>query len=350
MELPETLADFERLAAERLDPGPHGYFAGGAGDELTLRASEEAWRQIQIRPRVLVDVSERDPSTSLLGVERRHPLIVAPMAFHRLVHPEAEPETARGASATGTPFCLSTLATTSPAELAAAVPDAPRWFQLYVFKDRGVTTGLVESAAENGFEALVVTVDLPIQGRRERDLRNAFRIDASVPSVGGRSGMSLPEMVEQFDASLTWADLERLANDSRLPVVVKGILGPEDARRAVAAGAAGLVVSNHGGRQLDTVAASADALPRVAEEVGDETDVIVDGGIRRGTDVLKAMALGAKAVMVGRPAIWGLAVGGADGVRRTLEVLLTELDIALALAGTPVAAELDATSVERTYG
>jgi 4-hydroxymandelate oxidase len=230
------------------------------------------------------------------------------------------------------------------------VPDAPRWFQLYVFKDRGVTNGLVESAAENGFEALVVTVDLPVQGRRERDLRNAFRIDASVPSVGGRSGMSLPEMVEQFDASLTWADLERLANDSRLPVVVKGILGPEDARRAVAAGAAGLVVSNHGGRQLDTVAASADALPRVAEEVGDETDVIVDGGIRRGTDVLKAMALGAKAVMVGRPAIWGLAVGGADGVRRTLEVLLAELDIALALAGTPVAAELDATSVERTYG
>jgi len=350
VELPQTLADFERLAAERLDPGPHGYFAGGAGDELTMMASEEAWRRLQIRPRVLVDVSERDPSTTVLGVERPHPLIVAPMAFHRLVHPEAEPVTARGAAATGTPFCLSTLATTSPAELAAAVPDAPRWFQLYVFKDRGVTNGLVESATESGFEALVVTVDLPIQGRRERDLRNAFRIDASVPSVGGRSGMSLPEMVEQFDASLAWDDVERLADDSRLPVLVKGILTPEDARRAQAAGVAGVVVSNHGGRQLDTVPASADVLPRVAEEVGDELDVIVDGGIRRGTDILKAMALGARAVMIGRPAIWGLAVGGADGVRHTLEILLGELDVALALAGTPVAANLDATSVERPYG
>jgi 4-hydroxymandelate oxidase len=350
VELPETLADFERLAAERLDAGPHGYFAGGAADELTMRASEEAWRRIQIRPRVLVDVSERDPSTTLLGERRPHPLIVAPMAFHRLVHPEAEPETARGAAATATPFCLSTLATTSPADLAAAVPDVPRWFQLYVFKDRGVTSGLVEAAADSGFEALVVTVDLPVQGRRERDLRNAFRIDASVPSVGGRSGLSLPEMVEQFDASLTWDDLGRLADESRLPVIVKGVLTPEDARRAVAAGAAGVVVSNHGGRQLDTVAAGAEALPDVAEEVGDEVDLIVDGGIRRGTDVLKAMALGARAVMVGRPAIWGLAVGGAEGVRRVLEVLLAELDVALALTGTPVAAELDATSVQRPYG
>jgi isopentenyl diphosphate isomerase/L-lactate dehydrogenase-like FMN-dependent dehydrogenase len=347
VQLPETLADFERLAAERLEPGPHGYFAGGAGDELTLRASEEAWRRIAIRPRVLVDVSERDPSTSVLGVRRPHPLLVAPMAFHRLVHPEAEAETARGAAATGTPFCLSTLATTSPAELATAVPDAPRWFQLYVFKDRGVTSDLVEAAAEHGYEALVLTVDLPVQGRRERDLRAAFRIDASVPSVGGRAGMSLPEMVEQFDASLTWDDLERLAGESRLPLLVKGVLTPEDARRAEASGAAAVVVSNHGGRQLDTVAATADALPAVVEEIGEEVDVIVDGGIRRGTDVLKALALGARAVMVGRPVIWGLAVGGADGVRRVLEVLLAELDVALALAGTPVAAELDASSVGR---
>jgi 4-hydroxymandelate oxidase len=347
VELPETLADFERLAAERVEPGPHGYFAGGAADEHTLRASEEAWQRITIRPRVLVDVSERDPATTLLGVRRPHPLIVAPMAFHRLVHSGAEPETARGASAAGAPFCLSTLATTSPAELATAVPEAPRWFQLYVFKDRGVTADLVQSAVEHGYEAIVVTVDLPVQGRRERDLRAAFRIDASVPSVGGRAGMSLPEMVEQFDASLTWDDLERLADESRLPLLVKGILTPEDARRVVASGAAGVVVSNHGGRQLDTVAATAEVLPRVVDEVGGELDVIVDGGIRRGTDVLKALALGARAVMVGRPVIWGLAVAGADGVRRVLEVLLAELDIALALAGTPMAAELDASSVER---
>ena len=350
MELPETLAEFESLAGERLDPGPYGYFAGGAADELSLRGNEEAWRRIAIRPRVLVDVAERDPSTTLLGVRRPHPLIVAPMAFHRLVHPSAEPETARGAAPTGTPFCLSTLATTSPAELAGAVPEALRWFQLYVFKDRGVTSDLVEAAAEHGYEALVLTVDLPVQGRRERDLRAAFRVEASVPSVGGRAGMSLPEMVAQFDASLTWDDLESLVDESRLPVLIKGILTRDDARRAAASGAAGVVVSNHGGRQLDTVAAGAQALPPVVEEVGAELDVIVDGGIRRGTDVLKALALGARAVMVGRPVIWGLAVAGADGVRRTLEVLLAELDVALALAGTPVAAELDATSVGRPYG
>ena len=346
MELPQTLVELERLAAERLEPGPYGYFAGGAADELTLEANVQAWRRISIRPRVLVDVSDRDLSTTLLGVRRPHPLIVAPMAFHRLVHPEAEPETARGAAAARTPFCLSTLATTSPADLAAAVPEAPRWFQLYVFKDRGVTSGLVAAAAEHGYEALVLTVDLPVQGRRERDLRAAFRIDASVPSVGGRAGMSLPEMVEQFDPTLTWDDLESLADESSVPVLVKGILTAEDARRALESGVAGVVVSNHGGRQLDTVAAGANALPAVVDELGGELDVLVDGGIRRGTDVLKAMALGARAVMVGRPAIWGLAVGGAEGVRHVLEILLAELDVALALAGTPVASELDSARLE----
>ena len=350
MELPNTLAEFARLAEERLDPGAYGYFAGGAADELTLRASEEAWRRITIRPRVLVDVSERDPSTTVLGILRRHPLIVAPMAFHRLVHGDAEPETARGAADATAPFCLSTLATTSPVELAKAVPEAPRWLQLYVFRDRSMTSRLLEAATDHGYEAIVLTVDLPVQGRRERDLRAAFRIDASVPSVGGHTGMSLPEMVKQFDPSLTWEDLERLVDESPLPVLVKGILTPEDARRAAASGAAGVVVSNHGGRQLDTVRATADALPHVVDEIGGELDVLVDGGVRRGTDVLKALALGARAVMVGRPVIWGLAVAGADGVRRVLEILLAELDIALALAGTPAASALDATSVERPYG
>jgi 4-hydroxymandelate oxidase len=346
VELPQTLAELEQLAAERLGPGPHGYFAGGAADELTLRDSESAWRRIAVLPRVLVDVSERDPSTTVLGVRRPHPLVVAPTAFHRLVHPEAECETARGAAATATPFCLSTLATTSPTELATAVPDAPRWFQLYVLKDRGASAELVAAAAEYGYEALVLTVDLPVQGRRERDLRAAFRIDASVPSVGGRAGLTLDEMVAQFDPSLTWDDLEQLVGESDLPVLVKGILAADDARRAAAAGAAGVVVSNHGGRQLDTAPATARALPAVVEEVGAELDVLVDGGIRRGTDVLKALALGARAVMVGRPVIWGLAVGGADGVRHVLATLLAELDIALALAGTPVAEELDASSVQ----
>jgi 4-hydroxymandelate oxidase len=342
--LPAALADFERLAAERLGPGPHGYFAGGAADELTLTENVAAWRRIQVRPRVLVDVSARDPSTVLLARERPHPLVVAPMAFQRLAHEEGEAGAARGAAAASAPFCLSTLATTAPADLPK---EGTRWFQLYVFKDRGATRELVEGAAEHGFEALVLTVDLPVFGHRERDLRSRFTVSERVPSLGGRSGMSLAEIGELLDPSLSWRDLERFVHESRLPVLVKGVLRADDAHRALDSGAAGVIVSNHGGRQLDTAPATADALPAVAEEVGGEVDVLVDGGVRRGTDVLKALALGARAVMVGRPAVWGLAVGGADGVRRVLELLLGELDAALALAGTPVAGRLDPSSVER---
>jgi 4-hydroxymandelate oxidase len=350
VDLPHTLAEFEALAAERLEPGPLGYFAGGAADELTLRGNVDAWRRIGIRPRVLVDVSRRDCSTTLLGAPRPHPLVIAPTAFHRLAHPQGEAETARGAAAAGVPFCLSTFANTSPAELAESVPESTRWFQLYVFKDRGVTSEIVATVAELGYEAIVVTVDLPVFGRRERDLRSAFTVDASIPSLRGEVGLTLANVGEEIDQSLSWADVERLAGESTLPVLVKGVLAPEDARLAAASGAAGVVVSNHGGRQLDTVAATADALPAIVEEVGTELDVLVDGGIRRGTDVLKAMALGARAVLIGRPVLWGLAVAGADGVRRVLEILLEELDTALALAGTPVAAALDASAIERPYG
>jgi 4-hydroxymandelate oxidase len=266
------------------------------------------------------------------------------MAFQRLAHPEAEVAAARGAAAAGAPYCLSTFATTPPAELGEGV----RWFQLYVFKDRGITGALVDQAAEHGFEALVLTVDLPVFGHRERDRRTGFTVDECVPSLGHRSGVSLAEIGDLLDPSLAWSDLERLADASPLPVLVKGVLRADDARRAVEAGAAGVVVSNHGGRQLDTVPATAEALPAIADEVGGELDVLVDGGIRRGTDVLKALALGARAVLVGRPVIWGLAAGGAEGVHRVLEMLLAELDAALALAGTPAAAEVDATAVEPT--
>jgi isopentenyl diphosphate isomerase/L-lactate dehydrogenase-like FMN-dependent dehydrogenase len=348
--LPLTIADFEARAAETLDPGPLGYYAGGAGDEITLRDNVEAWRRLALRPRVMVDVSARDPGVTLLGRPRPHPLVVAPMAFHRLACVDGEAATARAALATGTPFSLSTLATTTIPELAGAVPEADRWFQLYVLRDRGITRELVDSAVEHGYEALIVTVDFPEVGTRERDLRTGFTVGdvTAVPNVrDAGAALNLLEISEQIDSSLTWRDIERFAAESGLPVVVKGVLRPDDARHAAESGAAAVVVSNHGGRQLDTVLSGADALPAVVDEVGDEIDVLVDGGIRRGTDVVKALALGARAVLVGRPILWGLAVGGEAGARTVLEILLGELDVALALTGAPVAADLDPSWVQR---
>jgi len=335
-----------------LPPGPHGYYAGGAGDEVTLRDNVAAWQRLALRPRVMVDCAERDPSTTVLGRWRSHPLIVAPTAFHTLATPEGETATARGAAATHTPFCLSTLSTTGVVDLATRAPEATRWFQLYVFKDRAVTREMVAAAVEHGYEALVLTVDLPVFGTRERDMRSGFVLDeaAAIPNLGAagaRGALSLPELGALLDQSLTWDDVGRFAADSGLPVLVKGVLTSEDARRAIDSGAAGIVVSNHGGRQLDTVLSGADALPAVVDEAGDELDVLVDGGIRRGTDVVKALALGARAVLIGRPVLWGLAVGGEEGVRRVLELMLTDLDTALTLAGAPRAAELDRTWVQR---
>ena len=346
MTLPLTLADFERAAAEVLEAGPLGYYAGGAADELTLRDNEAAWRRIAVRPRVLVDVAQRDLRTTVLGREHPHPVFVAPTAFHRLAHDEGEQATARGAAAAEALYCVSSLATATPADIAAAAPEGRRWFQLYVFKDRGVSQALVEAAVENGYEAIVVTADLPVLGVRERELRSGYAIDAAelIPDVHSGS-LPLTDIGLLIDPSLTWADVERFAAGCGLPVLVKGILTADDARLAAQHGAAGVVVSNHGGRQLDTVLSGADALPEVVDAVGDRLDVLVDGGIRRGTDVLKALALGARAVMVGRPVVWGLAVGGADGVRAMLELVRDEFDVALALAGVPRAADLDGTSI-----
>src|SRR5436190_12967809 len=345
MELPRTIADLEARAAELLEEGPHGYYAGGAGDELTLRDNVEAWRRIAIRPRVLVDVSERDPGTTVLGRKRPHPVFAAPTAYHRLAHPDGEEATARAAAAAGAVFCLSSLATAGPAEIAAAAPSGRRWLQLYVFRDRGVSDELLRAAVEHGYEAIVVTVDLPVLGIRERDVRTQYAVpDAlaapSVGAMGRRGAFSMLEIGELIDPSLTWEDIARFAERSDLPVLVKGVMTPEDGRLAAEHGAAGVVVSNHGGRQLDTVPAGADAVGPVADAVGDRIDVLVDGGIRRGTDVLKALALGARAVMVGRPLIWGLAVGGEAGVRAVLDGLVAEFDVALALAGVPHASGL----------
>lgn len=298
-----------------------------------------------------MDVSDRDPSTTVLGRPRAHPVIVAPTAVHRLAHPDGEQASARGAAAADAIFCLSSLATASPPEVATAAPDGERWFQLYVFRDRGLSRDLLAEATESGYEAIVITVDLPVLGTRERDIRSQYVIPKDIAAVSPaassqRKPFSLMQIGDLIDPSLTWADIEEFASDCKLPVLVKGVLTPEDARLAAAHGVAGVVVSNHGGRQLDTVPAGAEALPPIAEAVGDQVDVIVDGGIRRGTDVLKALALGAKAVMVGRPIIWGLAVGGEDGVRTVLELLKNEFDVALALAGTPRASAIDSTCVE----
>jgi isopentenyl diphosphate isomerase/L-lactate dehydrogenase-like FMN-dependent dehydrogenase len=343
MESPEpvNVADFERLAAESLDPGPLGYFAGGAGDERTLRDNVAAYGRWRLRPRMLVDVGDVTTETTVLGTPVSSPIGVAPVAFQRLAHPDGEPAMARAAAATGSLMCLSTIATAAPREVCDAAPGGPRWFQLYLFRDRAVTMALAEEAIDCGYSAIALTVDAPRAGQRERDMRSGFVIppEVSVPSLdaatGGHAPLSVHDVFAQIDPSLTWADLERLVGEVDVPVLVKGVLSAEDARLAVEHGAAGVIVSNHGGRQLDGVPASLDALPDVVEEVDGRVEVLVDGGIRRGTDALVALALGARAVLVGRPALWGLAVGGEAGARRVLEILRSELELALCLSGCP---------------
>jgi isopentenyl diphosphate isomerase/L-lactate dehydrogenase-like FMN-dependent dehydrogenase len=336
---PVNVADYERLASEALDPGPLGYFAGGAGDERTLHENVAAFSRWRLRQRVLVDVSEVSAETTVLGERLSMPILVAPVAFQRLAHPEGEVAMARAAADAGTVMCLSTLATARPSEVAAAVPDARLWFQLYCFRDRGVTRALLSEAEEAGFRAVALTVDAPRPGRRERDLRSGFTLPAElgVPSVAGASGaegpISVADVLGLVDPALGWDDLERLVSDSSLPVLVKGVMTAEDAVLAADRGAAGVIVSNHGGRQLDGVAATVDTLGEVADAVADRVEVLMDGGVRRGTDVVTALALGARAVLVGRPALWGLAVAGEEGARRVLGLLRDELELALALCG-----------------
>jgi isopentenyl diphosphate isomerase/L-lactate dehydrogenase-like FMN-dependent dehydrogenase len=350
---PINVADFERIAAVKLDPGVLGYFAGGAGDELTLADNVAAWSRWRLRPRVLVDVSEVSTAAEVLGGPVSMPVLVAPVAYQRLVDTEGEIGTARAAAEAGTVMCLSTLATTRPSEVAAAVPSGRRWFQLYRFRDAAVTRALTAEAVEAGFEAIVVTVDAPRGGNRERDLRTGFRIPATlgVPSVAAAMGVERTVTIEEtfalMDPRLSWSDLERLVAESSLPVLVKGLATAEDAELAVAHGVAGVVVSNHGGRQLDRALASGDALPEVVDAVAGRAAVLVDGGIRRGVDVAVALALGADAVLVGRPAIWGLAAAGSTGVGQVLGLLRDELELALALCGCTSPADLGRAHLRR---
>jgi isopentenyl diphosphate isomerase/L-lactate dehydrogenase-like FMN-dependent dehydrogenase len=286
---------------------------------------------------VLVDVSAVSARTTILGREIAMPAIVAPVAFQLLAHPDGECGMARAAAAAGTIMCLSTIATTGPADVAAAAPRAPRWFQLYCFRDRGVTRALLDEAIDNGFEAIALTVDAPRAGHRERDFRTGFRADATAPAVaaavGSDAALTPAEVFALMDPAVDWAELERLASECSVPVLVKGLVRGDDAELAVEHGASGIVVSNHGGRQLDGAPATLDALAEVVEAVDGRAEVLMDGGIRRGTDVVMALALGARAVLVGRPALWGLAVDGEAGAQRVLELLRDEIELALALCG-----------------
>ena len=331
--------DYERAAEARLDLGAFGYVVGGANDEWTLRENRAAFERWILRPRMLVDISQVTTATTVLGTESSMPLLVAPTAFQRMVHPDGELAMARGAAAVGAAMCLSTFATATIEEVAEAAPGAPRWFQLYWSSDREFVRDVVHRAEAAGFGAIVLTVDLPRLGRRERDLRTGFEVPEELPvpafvALAEASRAVSPEDISwAVDDTLTWQDLEWLRSVSSLPVLVKGILTAEDAVLAAEAGAGGVVVSNHGGRQLDGVAATLDALPEVVDSVGDRLAVLMDGGIRRGTDVVKALALGAEAVLAGRPPLWGLAAGGAEGVQRVLKLLRDEIELALALCG-----------------
>jgi isopentenyl diphosphate isomerase/L-lactate dehydrogenase-like FMN-dependent dehydrogenase len=301
---------------------------------------------------VLVDVSEVSTRCTVLGSELEMPILVAPVAFQLLAHADGEQAMARAAAAAGTVMCVSSLTSTRPAEVAEAAPDGKRWMQVYLFHDRAVTHAMIEEAADAGYEALLLTVDAPYAGRRERDLRTGFQVPAEIrapaieAAVGHRS-LTTAEVFELVDPSITWEDLERLCNEFELPILVKGLVTGEDAALAIEHGAAGVVVSNHGGRQLDNAPATIDALPEVVEAVDGRIPVLIDGGIRRGTDVAVALGLGAEAVLVGRPALWGLAWNGEAGARRALEMLADELRLALALLGCPSPSALSAEHVQR---
>ena len=335
-----NLLDYERVAAERIPAGPLAYFTGGALDERTLNDNRAAFARRRIIPRVMTDVADVDTSVEVFGRRWPTPIWVAPTALQRMAHPDGELATARAAASRSITMALSSSASTDMGDVAAA--GGPRWYQVYLLADPGARRAMVERAVSLGYEALVMTVDLQRLGRRERDIRVGFRIPEGVglPNIARAAGVGDEDAADvAFVSRLTWDDLEWLAGFG-VPVVVKGILHPDDARLAIDHGAAAIDVSNHGGRQLDAAIASLDALPEVVEAVDGRVPVLVDGGVRRGTDVVIALGLGATAVGVGRPVIWGLAVDGEAGVGRVLDILAGELEQAMALAGMPSLADV----------
>jgi len=353
--LPVNVHEYEPLARAAMSPMAWDYLAGGSGDERTLAWNRERLDAHALLPHVLRDVGRLDTRVSIAGLDLPHPVLLAPTGFQRLFHPEGELATARGAAAASALYTLSTAATTSIEDIAA-VATGPLWFQMYVQRDRDFTLALVRRAEAAGCRALVLTVDTPVLGARDRDHRNHLELppglelanlrghtwrEPGVPTFGHDTGNPF------LDPTLTWESLDWLIAHTRLPVLVKGVLRADDASRAVDHGVAGVLVSNHGGRNLDTVPATIDVLPGVAEAVAGRVPLLLDGGVRRGVDVVKALALGARAVLIGRPYLWGLAQGGAAGVERVVRMLVGELEMAMAQCGAATLAELTPDLVSR---
>jgi len=350
-----NLQDFERVAKLVMPPMAWEYVSGGAADEITLRWNHEAYEHIRLRPRALVDVSHLDTRVRLPGRELPFPILLAPTAYQKISHPQGELATVKGAGEADATMVVSTMSNVTLEEIAAAAT-RPLWFQLYVQPDRELTKHLVRRAESAGYEALVVTVDAPVLGARYRELRANFALPAGLERANLRGyavANSSYHPSEQsifsatLDPSLTWKDIDWFRSITKLPILLKGIQNPADAERAVSAGVAGIIVSNHGARDLDTAPATIDVLPDVAAKVNGRIPMLVDGGIRRGTDVFKAIASGATAVLIGRPYVFGLAVDGAGGVSRVVNILRRELEITMALCGRPSIADIDASAIWR---
>jgi 4-hydroxymandelate oxidase len=352
-----SVVDAERLAEACLPVHVRDFVAGGSGAELTIAANLAALADVHLVPRVLTDVSACDPTATLVGCEAKLPVVVAPMAYQKMVHPDGEVALATACARAGIPYTATMLSSATIEEIATA--GGCLWSQIYWLRDRGVVIDMVRRSEAVGCRALVLTVDVPVLGRRLRDLRNGFTLSDGVRAANLASGLDAGQDLAAapgqsavavytraiFDPSLNWSDVAWLAEQTSLPLILKGILGPDDARRAAEVGVAGVVVSNHGGRQLDGAVASVTALPWVIEAVAGRCPVLLDSGVRGGLDALKAVALGAAGVMLGRPALWGLAIGGADGAARVLELLDEELRLAMALTGCP---DLDTVRTLRT--
>jgi 4-hydroxymandelate oxidase len=353
---PLDLHDYERLAPERMSEMAWEFVSCGAADELTCRWNREAYQGIRLLPRHLVDVSKIDTRVSLFGAEMPHPILLAPVAYQKLMHSEGELGTVKGAGVEGATMVLSSFSTVSLEEIAAAAT-SPLWFQLYIQPDRGFTLDLVRRVEAAGYRALVVTIDTPVLGARYREHRVNFALPpglvqanlAGLTSATGRHHLPAGQDIYSavLDPTVTWKDIDWLRSKTRLPVILKGILSPDDAGKAAESGVSGLIVSNHGGRNLDTAPATIDALPGVVAAAGGRIPVLVDGGIRRGTDVLKALALGASAVLIGRPYVYGLSVGGAAGVAHVVQILRRELERAMALSGIPAIPAINSSVIFR---